>query len=220
MRHTKDEIRAAVLETLDANPHLNEAAIRIMLTGGVSQDGTLPEGCGQLIVSVMPKPELPTAWYVEGVKVITVPYERFLPGAKSTNYLSAVKAQQQAKAQGAIEAIYVDRGGNLLEGTTTNFFGIRHGRIVTPGADLLPGVTRRVLFELFEGEIDIAPLNYADITCLEEAFISASNKEIVPVTAIDDIVIGSGRVGERVSSIMQRFRAYTEAFGQGRAAEL
>ena len=216
---SKAEIRDAVLVTLAANPQLAEAAIRIMLTGGISLDGTIPAGGGQLIVSVMPKPDLPAAWYNQGVKVITVPFERFLPGAKSTNYLSAVKALQQARAADAIEAIYRDRSGNLLEGTTTNIFGIRQGRLVTPGADLLPGVTRRVIFELFGERIDIAPLNYAELGQLDEVFISASNKEIVPVTAIDDIVIGTGAVGQQVAEIMRRFNEYTTAYGQGLAEE-
>lgn len=216
----KEKIAEAVLLTLEHNPQLDEAAIRIMLTGGESQDGTVPEGKGQLIVSVMPKPELPAAWYAEGVKVITVPFERFLPGAKSTNYLSAVKAQQQAKAAGAIEAVYVDRNGNLLEGTTTNIFGVRDGRVVTPGADLLPGVTRRVVLDLLAGEVEIAPLNYGELGGLEEAFISASNKEIVPVVAIDDTVIGGGQVGPKVKEIMRRFNEYTQAFGLGQVEEL
>ena len=51
---------------------------------------------------------------------------------------------------------------------------------------------------------------------MEEVFISASNKEIVPIIKVDDIVIGDGRPGQRTQKVMQLFRDYTTAYGQGK----
>ncbi len=71
-----------------------------------------------------------------------VDMERFIPTAKSTAYLNAVYAQQQARKIGAIEAVYVDRDHRVLEGTTTNIYGIKGNELITPPDNILPGVTR------------------------------------------------------------------------------
>ncbi len=51
---------------------------------------------------------LPDFWYSDGASIITVDIQRFIPTAKSTNYLSAVFALEQAHTTGAAEAVYVD----------------------------------------------------------------------------------------------------------------
>ena len=96
--------------------------MRIVYTGGVSSDGVTPEGNGILIVMVTPKLELPETWYTEGANLVTAEIERFIPGAKSTNYLSAIWALGRAHEMDAIESIYVDRNNRIMEGTTTNIF--------------------------------------------------------------------------------------------------
>ena len=56
---------------------------------------------------------------------------------------------KDAESQGALEAIYVDRDGYLLEGTTSNLFVVRDGCLITPPCDrLLPGITRQVILKL------------------------------------------------------------------------
>jgi branched-chain amino acid aminotransferase len=218
LRWSSEEIRQAVLETLARNPHLEEANIRILVSGGVSPDGVLPDGQGKLLVLVTPKHELPSWWYTQGAKVITVAETRVLPGAKSTNYLRAVMAQQQAKRAGAIEAIYMDTDGCLLEGTTTNLFAVRDDRLITPGSDrILPGITRMVLLDLLRDELEIAvgSIRREALGAVQELFITASNKEIVPIVQVDDVTIGSSRPGPITQRVMQRFRSYTDAYGRG-----
>ena len=115
LRHSNDEICRIVEETIRRNPHHDESNIRIVYTGGISSDGVTPEGNGYLIVMVTPKHLLPEWWYTDGAKLVTAEIERFLPGAKSTNYLTAVWALERAKAMDAIESIYVDRNDCLIE---------------------------------------------------------------------------------------------------------
>ena len=120
-------LRSAILSdrALKKNPQHDDYNIRIVYTGGISPDGVTPQGNGELMVMVTARHELPDWWYTKGAKVITVDMERFIPEAKSTNYLSAVFAQQKALSQGAVEAIYKDRDNRLLEGTTTNIFCVQ-----------------------------------------------------------------------------------------------
>jgi branched-chain amino acid aminotransferase len=218
LKHTNAHICEIVEETIKKNPHHKESNIRIVYTGGVSSDGVLPEGKGILMVMVTGKHMLPPSWYTDGVKVITVDMERFIPGAKSTNYLSAVFAQQQAKREGGVEAIYVDRSNRILEGTTTNFFFFKDGKLITSNQDILPGITRSVVLKLVKDsfKVEIRDIDKSELMSMEEVFITASNKEIVPVVKVNDIQIGSGLVGKNTLEVMRLFKEYTTAYGEGK----
>jgi branched-chain amino acid aminotransferase len=203
---TLDEIEQIVLDTLKRN-NLPEANIRIVVTGGVSGDSVTPEAEPGLIVLVTPAQLYPAACYEQGVKVVTVETERYLPGAKTINYIPALIALKKAKAAGALEALYVNRHGQILEGTTTNFF-VFHGRqLITPKDDILPGVTRAVVLELAQEKFEVVehPLTFDALSQADEAFITASNKEIMPVYQVDDLQIGQGRPGANTQWLMERF---------------
>lgn len=218
LRQTKAQICEIVEETVKKNPHHKESNIRIVYTGGISSDGVTPEGNGILMVMVTPKRILPDLWYTSGVKIITVESERFMPGVKSTNYISAILAQQQAKKAGAVEAIYVDRTSRILEGTTSNFYFFKKGKLITPGQDILPGITRSVILKLARRhcKVETRDVRKLELNGAEEAFISSSNREIVPVVNVNDMQVGNGLVGKNTKKIMHLFRKYTNAYGEGK----
>jgi branched-chain amino acid aminotransferase len=217
IRHSNDEICSIVEETLRRNAHHDESNIRIVYTGGISSDGVTPDGNGYLIVMVTPRHQLPDWWYSEGAKLVTAEIERFIPGAKSTNYLTAVWALERARAMDAIESIYVDRNNRLLEGATSNFFCFKENKLITPKLDILPGITRIVLVDLVKDHfnLDIREIQKNELPSMQEIFISASNKEIVPIIQVDDTVIGDGKPGQRTQKVMQLFEDHTTAYGQG-----
>lgn len=218
INHTNSEICEIVQETVKRNHHHMESGIRIVYTGGISSDGLNPEGRGILMVMVTPKLELPLRWYTDGAKIITVDVERFLPSAKSTCYLTAVHAVQQAKKQKAVEAVYVDRNNRILEGTTTNLFFFKKNRLVTSHRDILPGITRSVIIELAKDSygVETRDIDSSELCDMEEVFITASNKEVMPIVKVNGLQIGNGRVGEHTRRIMQLFRDYTDSYGQGK----
>jgi branched-chain amino acid aminotransferase len=212
----ESDIMDIALETLERNSGLAEANIRLVLTGGDSADSITPEHRTRLLVMVTDLHHCPEQWYRDGVAVITTQNERYLPRAKSTNYLPAILALSKARRQGAIESIYVDRSGRLLEGTTTNFFAFIDGRLTTAGDAVLLGITRKVVLHLAQEQfaVQVRDINRKEIERIEEAFITASNKEVVPVVRIDGHVIGSGRPGTRTRRIMKLFGEYTHRYGQ------
>ncbi|MGC9197158.1 MAG: aminotransferase class IV [Syntrophobacteraceae bacterium] len=216
---TNEEICAIVRETVARNPHHTESAIRILYSGGISSDGLNPEGRGILMVLVTQKPEIAPQLYSRGAKVITVDAARFMPAAKSTCYLSAVLATRAATSQGAVEALYVDRDNRILEGATTNFFCFIGERLITPRQDVLSGVTRSVITELAGKlyEVEARNVYVSEVGQMQEAFITASNKEVMPVVKIDAEQISKGCVGERVKTVMKAFRNYTDSYGLGKA---
>ncbi|MGC8491860.1 MAG: aminotransferase class IV [Syntrophobacteraceae bacterium] len=220
LHHTNSEICEIVRETVLRNPHHDGSVIRIVYTGGISSDCLSPEGRGILMVMVTEKVQLPTHLYTEGAKVITVDAARFLPAAKSTCYLSAVFAKREAKKQGAIEALYVDGATRILEGATSNFFCFLGERLITPPTgEILSGVTRSVVIELAKSvyEVEERDILLSETGAMQEAFITASSKEVMPVVRIDDRQIGDGRVGERVRKVMQLFRDYTNSYATGKS---
>ncbi|MBU3914533.1 aminotransferase class IV [bacterium] len=208
------EISDIVYQTIEKNDHA-EYNIRLVITGGISHDSMTPEGNSKLMVMVTAAHKIPDEWYTKGVKIVTSPVERCMPGAKSTTYMSAVLALRKARSKGAVESIYVDSEDHLLEGTTTNLYLIDGNKLITaPEDNILPGITRKVLLEILKDdfEIEVRNVNKSEIGTIQEAFLSASNKEIVPVIQIDNVILNGGKIGEGVKKVMAIFRKHTDDF--------
>jgi len=209
------ELVDIVRQTLDQN-NQSESNIRIVVTGGSSPDFITPQGKPRLLILVTPQAEPPKSWYTEGVKIITIDSERNIPAAKSIDYIPATIALKQARRQNAIEAVYVDRGGYVLEGTTSNLFIFSENRLITPGRAILNGITRRVVLKLAEGsyETEIRDIKLDELHSAAEVFITGSNKEIVPVVKIDETVVANGKPGEHTQMLMNAFVAYANEKAQ------
>jgi branched-chain amino acid aminotransferase len=205
-----EEIEGITQETLRRN-NLPEASIRLVVTGGSSADFITPPEQPSLVVIVTPVAQYPVEYYEKGVKVVTVPIERFIPQAKTLNYISAIMALQQAKRANAIDALYVNQQSHVLEGTTTNFFVFRDFQLITPKENILNGITRNVVLELAQNRFEIVeqPIYYSDMNSYNEAFITSSTKEIMPVVQIDDLQISNGKPGEKTQLLMHLFNNYT-----------
>lgn len=209
------ELTEIVYETLRRNSGA-EFNVRLLITGGASPDSITPGSRPKLMVMVTPVKVMVPSWYTEGVKIVTSHMDRLVPGSKSINYIPGILSLREAADRNGIEAIYIDRHGNIQEGTTSNFFAIFGRTLVTPPGDrILPGITRQVVLELASEDFDveIREVHKDEIRLMDEAFITASNKEVVPVVHIDSIVIGQGEVGEMVKKVMVLFRNYTEGYG-------
>ena len=205
-----EEIEAIAQNTVGQN-NLPEANIRIVVTGGASTDFITPLGQPSLMVVVTPVSEYPKDYYEQGVKAITVQIERFFPKAKSLNYISAIGALQQAKLTNAVEALYRNQQGHVLEGTTTNFFIFRGSQLITPKENILNGITREVILEIAGNYFEVLEeaIDYNELSSCDEAFITSSTKEIMPIVQVDEISISQGKVGENTQQLMHLFHKYT-----------
>lgn len=154
-------------------------------------------------------------------------------GIKSLNYFYNMLAMAQARREEAQEALFVANDGTVVEGTTSNLFSISQGILTTPPADsgLLPGITREVVVELANKEgltVREAPLLLDDLFSADEAFVTGSLKEIMPLTLLDGRKIGDGHVGPVTRLLQERYAAAVEeerrqavrgARGEGRGAK-
>lgn len=210
---TKD-IMNIVLETLKKNQKIDEVNIRIVITGGSSPDFFHPKDRPRLIILITDMQKLPDSWYDKGIKVITHPLERSLPDAKLISYIPAAMALKKAKKNNAVEAIYLNRKMEVLEGTTSNLFAFFNDRLVTPKNGVLKGITRQAilslgadLFQTEESSITLDMLLKAD-----EVFITGTNKGVVPVIQIDDTKIGNGAPGIKTKKIIKKLETHTLEF--------
>jgi D-alanine transaminase len=133
---------------------------------------------------------------------------------KSTALMAAVLLRQAAAEAGAEEAILV-RDGWALEGSTSNLFVVREGRLITPpkGTLLLAGITRDLVLELaaLVGiPIEERDLGIDELRTADEVWISSSTREVMPVTLLDGQPVGAGRPGpwwRRVDAAYQDVKA-------------
>ena len=134
---------------------------------------------------------------------------------KSLDYLYNMLAMVQAQREGAQEALFVDRDDCVVEGATSNLFSFSKGVLTTPplSSGLLPGITRDVIIELAKKEgltVSEAPVHLNDLLAVEEAFLTGSLKEAMPLVTVDGRRIGAGRPGPVTRHLQQRYRAAVE----------
>lgn len=211
---SQTEIKKIILKTLDHNPDIDEANIRIVLTGGSSYDFFTPMENPRLIVMVTPIQKLPESWYSNGIKTITIRQDRQVPDAKVTSYIQAALALKKAKTQGAVEAIYVNGKNEALEGTTSNLFAFFKDRLVTPDHGVLHGITRKLILSLGHRlfTVEEKPLKLEDLLNANEVFITGTNKGVVPVIQVDDKIIGNGKPGKNTQTLLQALEQHAHEF--------
>lgn len=140
---------------------------------------------------------------------------------KSLDYLYNMLAMAQAHREGAQEALFVDRDGCVVEGATSNLFSVSKGVLTTPplSSGLLPGITRDVIIEVAQKEgvtVSEAPVHLHDLLTADEAFITGSLKEVMPLIAIDGKKIGTGSPGPVTHHLQTCYRAaVVQARSQG-----
>ncbi len=210
--YTLEQISSIIAEVLRLN-NFAETGIKIIATGGVSQDQFTPQKPATVIVFTNPLTCYPTEFFTNGINVVTTRLMRSLPHCKTTQYIPAIIVLQQGREANAKEALYINSQGEILEATTSNFFGVKKGKLYTcTSEEVLAGITREVVLKITKGYFHLCnePIALDEIGQLDEAFITASNKEIMPVVAINNTPIGSGKVGTITHQIMDLFRSYTQ----------
>ncbi|PTY07332.1 branched-chain-amino-acid transaminase [Opitutaceae bacterium EW11] len=217
MPWSRKEISDATCETCRQNG-LQDGYIRLVVTRGVGDLGLSPWLC--------PKPSIfiiankialyPPETYTTGLSIVTVPTRRvnsaaFSPAIKSLNYLNNILAKIEAKQFGALEAILLNDQGYVAECTGDNIFIIHKGEIITPAASqgALKGITRSAIFDIAQ-ELKL-PIREADMTRYDvfnadEAFLTGTAAEVIPVVKLDGREIGTGKPGKITQRVLESFR--------------
>ncbi len=206
--YSREELRAIITELIAKND-LKQGGIRMVLTGGVSENHFSP-ATGTLFMFGEELSFPSEEKYQQGVKLLTVEHVRAIADIKTTNYTLPVWHSMQWKQQGAEDVLY-HWNGWVSESSRSNFFIVKDGVIHTPDKHILMGITRKNLLAV-AGDVQIRPISLEEVWEAGEAFISATTKILLPVTQIDDRKVGSGKVGKVSLEVMAKFREREKAY--------
>lgn len=208
----KAEVKEWVWRALNANADGAEKVIRIIASGGVGLDGMTQAAAPTFICMIEPRKAFAEQLYREGATLGISRHLREIPEAKSVNYIHGIAALHEArKTLNAVDVLYHD--DQVYEAATSNIFAVIHGEIVTPKNRILKGVTRQVLLEILPPIYPVFErrMNIDELLGASEIFITASNKEVMPVTRIGERLIGDGKVGPVSHQAMKIFEDYTRS---------
>lgn len=204
--YSRDQLRQIISELIDKND-LKEGGLRMVLSGGVSDNhfspakGTLFIFAESLIFPAQEKYDL-------GIKLLSVEHVRSIAEIKTTNYAFPVWHSVQWKQAGAEDVVY-HMNGEISESSRSNIFIIKDGQVSTPDKHVLFGITRKHVMEI-AGDVAIRPISFEEMLAADEVFITSTTKVLLPVTSVDSHLIGNGKVGQRSSEILDRFKYLTK----------
>lgn len=220
---TDADMHARIAATVAAADIPEEAYIRILLTRGVGELVYDPAACPNptTVIIVKPHVESPATVYEDGVTISLVPIVRNHPASlnpriKSNNLLNNALAMQQAVKRQTFEALMRNHRGELCECAQSNFFLVTGNVVRTAPLDagLLAGVTRAYVLELARAlgyRTREEALFEEDLASANEAFLTSTTREIVPVVRVDNQTIGAGKPGAITRALIAEFHKRTEA---------
>jgi len=197
LRLAPDKAKEVIEHLIRRHEGYEAMIVRTILSGGMSESGLFPEGKETLCILVEESPSLPRKIYAEGGKIITLEFSRDMPSSKATAYITPVDERRRKIKEGAVEILYM-KNDEVLEASTSNFFIVKDGKIGTSVSGTLSGITRGLVIRLAGVEgfpVREKVVTREELEDCDEAFITASNKRVLPIVQVDDRVIGDGRPG-------------------------
>jgi len=218
-----EELAGQIRKTQTAATLGGEAYIRVLVTRGVGELTydlkATPDP--SVVIIVKPQVDPPAEAYDKGVRVVIVDIVRNHPATvnpmiKSNNLMNSALAMQQALRSNAFEGVMRNYQGELTECTTANLFVVKNDVALTPplAAGLLPGITREFLFEIGKDiGVDVAEriLGDDDLFGADEAFLTSTTRELVPIVTVNDRPIADGRPGPVTWKLLNAFRRAADA---------
>lgn len=217
----KATLQSHVIDTVRANGVVS-GYIRLSVSRGVGLglDPAHLKGSATIVISTEQLRLYPQELYDRGLDVITAstrvpPAVCIDPQIKSLGkYINSIAAKMEANRVGAGEALMLNMAGNVAEASGDNLFLISNGKLTTPPTSegALPGITRAVVMEI-TSELGLscqeAVTTLYDVYNAEEAFLTGTAAEVIPMISCDGRLIGDGRPGPLTHRIIAAFRERT-----------
>ncbi len=227
MRHSAKQLRISFEYTnIDIGDWINkliekncsqDAYIRITLsrgTGGgrLQMDDNLEP---TTLIQVKPFTPYEKKLYDKGMSLIVSDYKRStscpISRHKSTNLLQSILLKEEANNKSAHDSIILNTDGDVAECVVSNIFMASRGSVITPSLDtnILPGITRSTVLDICRfTDIPISEECFAieKLINAEEVFITNSLMEIMPVSKIDDSMIGKAIPGRLTQQLMNAYK--------------
>ena len=208
-----DEINKAQVEIVKINK-LKEAYIRPMCFYGSGSLGLRADDLKvHTIVAAWEWPSyMAPEVFEKGIKVKISSYKRERGNLVSRskvngNYVKSMMALKEALKEGYDEALLLDTENYISEGSGENLFAVKNQELFTPSLDAsLDGITRKAIISLAEElgmKVNVKDLSESDITSSDELFFTGTAAEVVPITQVNNLKIGSGKRG-KVTQVLQK----------------
>ena len=215
----REAVRGAILDLFE-RAAIDRAGIYIQISRGVAPRDHAYPAAGtplQFFMTIRPVHEKPPAMRAKGASAVTVTDIRWgRCDIKTVQLLPNCMAKQQALAAGVFDAIFVSPEGIVREGTSSNLFIAKNGRLIThPLTErILPGITRQVVMDICRDErieVDERLYDRVELAAADEVFLTGTITEVLPVTWIDAQPVGDGRVGPLSGRLYQSLLARIQA---------
>jgi len=163
----------------------------------------------RLTLALIPFTPPPAAFYRDGVQVkVADGVHRHNPLDKTAVFAQARTAYLESHAdENGYEYLLAD-GGAIVEGFTSNFYGVRDGVLYTAGDGVLEGVTRRIILELLPAlniPLVLEAVKMTALPFLDEAAMSSSSRGLLPIVGINGQPISDGTPGPITRALMQAY---------------
>lgn len=205
---TAPEVKTIITELIIKNA-LPDSGIRLTLTGGLSPDG-YSLGTPNFIITQQPLQLPTTAAFEQGIRLATYQHQRQLPYVKTIDYLMSMWLQPWLVQSGAQDVLY-HQNGMVSECPRANFFIVK-GVISTPGQHVLKGIHRNKVLQLAGSKAVERMLSLDELATAQEAFITSTTKQVLPVIAIDDRIISDGRPGPVTRHLAQQLETLIKSY--------
>ncbi|GMU80999.1 MAG: 4-amino-4-deoxychorismate lyase [Planctomycetota bacterium] len=209
-----EELMRSCVEQVVAATEQADARVRLTVTTGTLRAGHEAPAELLVVANASPGVAYPEELYRKGVTVAVSRFRQhpFDPiiGHKTTSYFSRLASLREAHQRGAFEALWLNLDAQVAEGAMSSVFAVQDGVLVTPPLDtpVLPGITRATVLEI-AAKLRIAareqPLTLEEFLACDEAFLTSSLFEIMPVVRLERRTIGSEKPGDLTAQI---FKAY------------
>ena len=221
---TREEITAAIYETLRANEMTDGVHVRLMVTRGVKstpyQDPRVTIGPATVVIIAEHKEPMP-ATVTDGITLFTTHVRRATPDTldpklNAHSKLNDITACIQAYTAGADEALMLDPHGFVATCNSTHFFIVtRTGEVWTSdGRYCLGGITRGNVLEICVAHGIPAretTFSLTDVYNASEAFVTGTFAGVVPVRRVDGRAIGTGGRGPVVERLQRLYQEHVAA---------
>ena len=208
------ELCNTVKKVLHAN-NLSDACVKIIaFRSGPEGPSPLPGLKATIMVSAVPFDTKKKLLYEKGISGYFVSIRRNnhspVASIKSLNYLDNILGRLEAGDNSADEALFLNVQGMVAEGATSNIFIIKHGAVITPPVKdgVLPGITRKaVLQTALDTGIQCLEQSFCreDVFDADEAFLTNSLMEIMPLVSVNGQPVGNGNPGKITGQFINKY---------------
>lgn len=214
-----EDLSALILELLKQNA-VEEGIVYLQVSRGVAPRNhafPTPALTPSMVMMFLGAPVQARKDYEQGVSAITQPDMRWKRrDLKTISLLPNILAKEEAAKQQAAEAILVEEPDVITEGSSSNVFIVDAHHVLHTHPDngaILGGVTRKNILRLARTAgivVQEEPFTLSQMLKAREVFLTSTTKYALPVTQINGVKVGDGKVGDVTRKIMAMYEAFIE----------